>query len=341
MTAYYMSKAGFSCTVYERGSETIDHAASYVAGGMLAPYCELDGTEKLIGDLGLDALPLWRDIAKTLGADHIIQENGSLVLAHNSDKQELARFANAVKNAGGFDGLQEVSGAEIEALEPDLAGRFRAGYYVKDEGHLNPRTLLPILRKHLVEQGVTFHFNTEISKFDDNLVHVNGEQKSYDWVIDCRGLGANTDQANMRGVKGEIVLIETAEINFNRPVRLLHPRYPLYIIPREDNLFLIGATSIETETDGVTVRSALELLSAAYSLHPIFGEARIIEFNSNLRPAFSDNLPRIGVTGKQLSANGLYRHGYLLAPKIAVEVCNFITSGVPSNAYSEIFEITR
>lgn len=341
MAAYYLCKQGHRCVIYERGGATLEHATSYVAGGMLAPYCELDGTEKLIGDLGLDALDLWRDIARDLGASLEYQENGSLVVAHGSDKSELERFALKVKAAGGEAGLQWVSGSEIDALEPALAGRFRAGYFVEREGHVNPRSLMPILQNYLIKQGVEFHFQTEASIVDTTHLRANEQVFNYAWIIDCRGLEAGSNTTRLRGVKGEIIIIETAEIEFNRPVRLLHPRYPIYIIPRADNLFLIGATSIENEDNsGVTVRSALELLSAAYSLHSIFGEARIVELNSNLRPAFPDNLPRIDVDGTLLSANGLYRHGYLLAPKIAAELSQFIATGTVSNRYSEIFEVT-
>ena len=117
-------------------------------------------------------------------------------------------------------------------------------------------------------------------------------------MIDCRGLGARDEQPQLRGVKGEMILIETDEVQLARPVRLIHPRWPLYVIPREDNLFMLGATSIEAEDTGVSVRSALELLGAAYAVHPAFGEARIVEFGSGLRPAYPDNLPRIGVRGE-------------------------------------------
>ena len=340
MAAYFLSKSGRKCVVYESGNAILEHAASYVAGGMLAPYCELDGTEKLIGDLGIDALDLWRDIARELGADIGYQENGSLVVAHGSDASELDRFAHKVKIAGGGEGLKLVYGEEIDALEPALAGRFRRGFFVRREGQVNPRFLMPVLQNFLIKQGIEFHFNTETSILDSTRLRVNGQTLTYDWMIDCRGLGAVADKPDLRGVKGEIIIIETPEIKFSRPVRLLHPRYPIYIIPRANNRFLIGATSIENENNnGVTVRSGLELLSAAYSLHPVFGEARIAELNSNLRPAYSDNLPRIDVNATLLSANGLYRHGYLLAPKIAQELSRFVATGAPSNQYPEIFEV--
>ena len=118
-------------------------------------------------------------------------------------------------------------------------------------------------------------------------------------MIDCRGLAARDKQTELRGVKGELILIETAEVELKRPVRLIHPRFPLYVIPRGDDRFMLGATSIEAEDRGVSVRSALELLSAAYAVHPAFGEARILEFGSGLRPAFPDNLPRIAVNDRR------------------------------------------
>ena len=96
-----------------------------------------------------------------------------------------------------------------------------------------------------------------------------------------------------------MILIETDEVELSRPVRLIHPRWPLYVIPRGDNQFMLGATSIEAEDTGVSVRSALELLGAAYAVHPAFAEARIVEFGSGLRPAFPDNLPRITIDKQQ------------------------------------------
>src|SRR6201999_778056 len=127
------------------------------------------------------------------------------------------------------------------------------------------------------------------------------------------GLGARDQQRELRGVKGEMILIETSEVQLSRPVRIIHPRWPLYVIPREDNVFMLGATSIESEDDRVSVRSALELLTAAYVVHPAFAEARIVEMGTGLRPALPDNLPRIAIDKNTISVNGLYRHGFLLA----------------------------
>jgi glycine oxidase len=150
-------------------------------------------------------------------------------------------------------------------------------------------------------------------------------------VIDCRGLAARHKQSELRGVKGELILIETDEVELSRPVRLIHPRFPLYVIPRGSNRFMLGATSIESESTGVSVRSALELLGAAYAVLPAFAEARILEFGSGLRPAFPDNLPRIAVNNEKIAVNGLYRHGFLLAPALAELMLGYVERGTVDN----------
>ena len=127
-------------------------------------------------------------------------------------------------------------------------------------------------------------------------------------------------------------MVRAPEVELVRPVRLLHPRHPLYVVPWSGGRFLVGATMIESEDTGpVTVRSALELLGAAYSVHPAFAEARILEFGSGLRPAFPDNLPRISVDQDKIAVNGLYRHGFLLAPALAELTLHYVERGVIDN----------
>jgi glycine oxidase len=106
---------------------------------------------------------------------------------------------------------------------------------------------------------------------------------------------------------------------------MLHPRVPLYIVPRGDGVFMLGATMIEGRAgDHITARALLELLSAAYALNPAFGEAEVLEIGVDNRPAFPDNMPRIRRDGNLIRANGLFRHGFLLAPALARMVADLI-----------------
>ena len=205
-------------------------------------------------------------------------------------------------------------------MNPSLEGRFRDGLLYAGEGHVEPRQVLPQLHARFAAAGGTLQFNSEADPAACDGI-----------VVDCRGLAARDTQPGLRGVKGEMIVIETAEVELSRPVRLIHPRFPLYVIPRGDGRFMLGATSIEAEHDGVSVRSALELLGAAYAVHPAFAEARIFEFGAGLRPAFPDNLPRIAIDQHLIAVNGLFRHGFLLAPALAELTVGYVERGVIDN----------
>src|SRR5580692_3170831 len=306
--ALLFAQAGHSVTLHERSDADMMLSTSHWAGGMLAPYCERETSEPVISRLGLRALDLWR---KELPDTPF---NGSLVVAHARDRSDFERFAKLTT------GHRRLDANVIGELEPSLEGRFREALFFAGEGHVEPRRVLPKLHQRIVAAGGTIKFNSDVAPSDlDGL------------VIDCRGIFARDNQPELRGVKGELILIETSEIKLSRPVRLIHPRWPLYVIPREDDRFMLGATSIEAEDTGVSVRSALELLGAAYAVHPAFAEARIVEFGSGLRPAFADNLPRISVDNHKIAVNGLYRHGFLLAPALAELTLGYVARGVIDN----------
>jgi glycine oxidase len=306
--ALLFAQAGRAVTLHDRGDDTMTQATSHWAGGMLAPWCEREASEPVITRLGIRSLDLWRE--------HFPQTpfNGSLVVSHPRDRADFERFAKLTT------GHRRVDAVGMTELEPSLDGRFRDALFFPDEGHVEPRLVLPQLHERIAAAGGTIAFDSEVDPAECDGI-----------VIDCRGLGARKTFPDLRGVKGEMIIVESDEIELSRPVRLIHPRWPLYIIPRADHQFMIGATTIEREDGGVSVRSALELLSAAYAVHPAFGEARIVEIGSGLRPAFPDNLPRIAIDNQKIAVNGLYRHGFLLAPALAELTLGYVARGVIDN----------
>jgi glycine oxidase len=307
--ALLFARAGHKVTVFERGDASLSQAAGYWAGGMLAPDCEAETAEPVVTRLGRRSLELWRSHLPDVCA------NGSLVVAHPRDRADYERFARLTA------GYERLDSRRLGELEPALAGRFRDGLFFADEAHVEPRHVLDVLHRQLEAAGAMIHFGKAVDPQD-----LDGT------VIDCRGLAARDVFADLRGVRGEIVVVETADVTLSRPVRLIHPRWPLYIVPRPKGRYLIGATTIESEdAGGVTVRSALELLTAAYTVHPAFGEARVVELGAGLRPAFPDHAPRIRVEGERIAVNGLYRHGFLLAPALAELTVNYVMHGTRDN----------
>ncbi len=321
--------AGLTCALElaEHGAEVevLDRAArpgaaccSWFAGGMLAPWCELESSEPLIASLGAESIGWWRE---RFGGTVL---EGSLVIAHGRDAGELARFARRTER------FEWLDGEAIADLEPDLAGRFHRALYFKDEAHLNPRAALAALEQRLGSLGVAVRYGVDpyASAAPGDAARSLPRVPGADAVVDCRGLAAREVLTELRGVKGEMLLLELPELALSRPVRVLHPRIPLYVVPRGDGLFMLGATAIESDQPTrISARSMLELLSAAYALHPAFGEAEIVEIGTGVRPAFPDNLPRIVRRGRALFVNGLYRHGFLLAPALARRVALVVLQG--------------
>lgn len=268
-------------------------ACSWWAGGMLAPHCEGESAEEAVTRHGLTAADWWQ----AQGVP--VTRNGTLVVSGARDAAALDRFARR------SSGHRALGGDGLAALEPDLAGRFARALFFPDEAHLDPRQALSALSARLPRCDAA-----------------TGR------IIDCRGLAARDALRDLRGVRGEMVVIRCPDIALSRPVRLLHPRIPLYVVPRGDGVFMLGATMLESDRRGPpTSRAVLELLSAAFALHPALAEAEVLELGADARPAFPDNLPRIRRLGGVIHANGLYRHGFLLAPAVARMVADHLQHG--------------
>jgi glycine oxidase len=294
-TALALAERGAEITLVERSPE-LGGNASWLAGGMLAPFCEGESAPASVVRLGQRAIDWWA--ARVPG----VRREGTLVIAPPRDASEIDRFAARTQSH------ERVDEARIAELEPDLAGRFRRGLFFAGEGHLDPRAALRALLEALRARGA------EISFGEDGATRDCGDGV----VVDCRGWAARADLIELRGVRGEMVRVRSREVTLARAVRFLHPRMPLYIVPRANSEFMIGATMIESvERGAVSVRSALELLGAAYALHPAFGEAEILEMSADVRPAFPDNEPRVIERHGRIFVNGMYRHGYLLSPALA------------------------
>ncbi len=298
--AFELAARGAAVTVVET-QNCLGGNASWMAGGMLAPWCERESAEQPVLDLGRDAADWW-DAALP---GHVTRA-GTLVAAMPRDAGELDRFASRTS------GYRRIDEDEIALLEPDLAGRFHRGLFFPGEAHLDARRAMAAQQDQLAARGVEFRFGVDAQ-----------HTTSFEREIDCTGMAAGDER--LRGVRGEMLILRTPDISLARPVRLLHPRFPLYLVPRASHHFMAGATMIESLSAGpVSARSMMELLNAAYSVHPAFGEAAIVETGVGIRPAFPDNLPRVERQDTTVAINGLYRHGFLLAPAMARRAADLV-----------------
>ncbi len=337
LTAYSLCKLGYQVEIFERGGPNAEGSAAQVAAAMLAPLAESAITEPPVVKMGHYSLKRWQGIIQTLEEPVFFQQNGTLIVWHHQDSHEAKRFSETlVRNQLQMNFLEApkaIGREELNSLEPSLSHQFQHGLYLPLEGQLDNRQLMTALLASLTSLGATFYWNSpkDLVDFDNQAA-----QGDANWLLDCRGLGSRTNWEGLRGVRGEVIRLFAPEVTLLRPLRLIHPRYPLYIAPKEEHVFVIGATEIESEDiSSATVRSTLELLSAAYTVHSGFAEARILEISTQARPTLKDNLPAIRQLGpRTLQMNGLYRHGFLISPAVVDCALEFVQDGTHGLATS-------
>ena len=212
---------------------------------------------------------------------------------------------------------QALDAATLQSLEPALA-RGLHGWLLPGEGQIDVTRLLPALCADAA--GVRWHWRRWVENVEaGKLQFEDGSTLQVDVAIDTRGLGARPTLP-LRGVRGELLWLYAPEVVLRRPVRCVHPRHRVYLVPRHGDLILVGATEIDTEDRSpISVRSAIELLTAAHSLIPELAEARIVRLDTHLRPATPDQRPLLHCESGLIRLNGLFRHGFLLAPALVEE----------------------
>ncbi|WP_082792031.1 FAD-dependent oxidoreductase [Sulfurovum riftiae] len=338
--ALNLLKQGHTLTLFDKESKEGVTAAGFTAAGMLAPFAELETAESVIFEYGQRSISLWPELLREIGLFDGYRHDGSLITAHPQDMGELEHFISLLRSK--VEAAKEIAlldSNEIAALEPELGHHTRA-FHLKEEGVVDSQRFMAFSTTYLERQpNVIWREYTPVEKIEAGGTVVTKEKREvFDWVFDARGLGAQEHFSDLRGVRGEVLWLESNEIDITRPTRLMHPRYKIYIVPRGNGCegmnidycndckisqslgskrYIIGATEIESEDRSpISVRSTLELLSAVFTVHSNFGEARVVNTETNCRPAFKDNLPRIEHEAQVTRINGLYRHGYLLAPAI-------------------------
>jgi glycine oxidase len=334
LMAWQLALRGHVVTVYEAQGADGAGSPARVAAAMLAPLAESAITERSVVRMGHYALKRWPELLGALAAPVFFQQSGTLVLWHRQDTPDAQRFARALRHTQTqlpqLPAMQTLDAHGVQALEPGLGSRFSQGLWLPGEGQLDNRQLLDALQLALEQLTVPVFWN---SPREPQYFATQSNDSAIDWVIDCRGLGA-LDWQQLRGVRGEVARVHAPDVTLSRPTRLIHPRYPIYIAPKPNGLFVIGATEIESnDRSPPSVRSTLELLSAAYAVHPGFGEGRILEITTQCRPTLPDNLPAMRVTvshpqtPKVLAINGLYRHGFMISPALLDVALQWVEHG--------------
>ena len=320
LLAWRLALSGCRVSLFDAKHRDDLTSASQTAAAMLSPLAELAVSDQAVFELGQRSLALWPQWLAQLTTPVYFKQDGTLVVAHAQDGASLEHFSRLLHHklpAVCQAQVQTLDAAALAQVEPTLAGRFNDGLFLGGEGQMANDQLMSALATELDGLGVQWHEGRNVECVQAQAIVCANQQHTVDVAVDARGVGSKSQLPLLRGVRGEVLRVECKGVTLQRPVRLMHPRYQLYVAPRPDGQFVVGATELESEDAGpITVRSVLELGSALHSLHPAFGEARVLSMRAALRPALDDHLPCVAQHDGVWHINGLYRHGYLCAPAL-------------------------
>lgn len=322
LLAWRLSQAGHEVTVFDPAAGPLARgAAGWTAAGMLSPSAELECADRQVFEDGLESIALWSQILPSLPGSPDLTRKGSLLLAHRGDQGAAQRLIGLIEHkAPAGHRPQALDRKKLSAMEPDIQGPALA-WLLPHEGALDTVQAMQALYEGA--PGVHWRWNWRIDAANPGRLVGGGQTHTFDHVFDVRGCGqrptgdAGAGCMTVRGVRGEIFLLEAPGVRLERPLRLLHPRHRVYVVPRRDHRFIVGASEIESEDRSpVSLRTTVELLAAAHSMLPGLAEARLLDAQTNLRPALPDNLPRVEQSSGLTRINGLFRHGWLIAPAL-------------------------
>jgi glycine oxidase len=348
--AWRASQRGMTVTVLER--DTVGQATSRVAAGMLAPVVEVEFGEagRRLLELGLRSAQIWPAFASELetntGASLGLMRTGTLLVARDDDDARELERQLAFRQSLGL-AVERLRPSEAREREPALAPTVRLALEAPDDHSVDPRLVVPALRKACEAAGVQLREHAPVARveLDSASKRVtgvglqDGERvpaghvvlAAGPWSERIEGLPAAA-RVPVRPVKGQIL-------------RLRDPSGPGmlrgvvrfgggYLVPRADGGYVLGATVEERGFElAPTAGGIYELLRDAHELVPAISELQIEELSVGLRPGTPDNAPAIGMASVQglIWAAGHYRNGILLAPLTA----ELVTDLLVGNAQQE------
>ncbi|MGG5171135.1 glycine oxidase ThiO [Pseudarthrobacter sp. J1738] len=369
--AYQALTSGRSVVLIDPAPGT---GATHAAAGMLAPVSELHYQEQQLLELTLESARLWPEFARPFAPNAGYQNTETLLLGVDAaDRRALADlYAEQLRQ--GLN-VQPLTVSRARSAEPLLAPGLSAAYTIPQDHQVDPRRIHAALLETFINDG-GIHLSERALGLvwsDARVAGVDlgdGRTVRSQEVVVANGTYAEELQGlppglrlPLRKVYGDILRLRVP--SKLRPLLTATVRgsvhgVPVYIVPREDGTVVIGATSREDNSSGVSAGGVYQLLRDAQSLVPAVAELELFESTSRPRPGTPDNAPLLGRVAastlhcdnsssdnsssdnsssghsssdprSQLNpksqdipglivATGFFRHGVLLAP-VAAQIC--------------------
>ena len=344
--AWRLAAAGLAVAVFER--DEAGAGASLAATGMLAAATELEPGGGDLLALALESQRSWprfRDeLESESGIDIDYRAEGTLTVALGRDEVDRLRFRHDLQARAGL-ATRWLDGASARALEPALRPSVTAGIFCADDHQVDPRRLIPALRRAVAARGGKICEHLPVLSLDlaggrvGGVVTAQGLCRAPTVVI-ANGAWAGTGEVlggivtvPVRPLKGQALALR-ATSRTGAPAHVVWTEQ-VHLAPKAGGRLLVGATVEECGFDpAVTAGGILALLDGARRALPSIEDMEIESVWTGFRPTSDDDAPILGATGVAglVLATGHHRNGILLAPVTAQAIHDLVTAGAMAGA---------
>jgi len=338
--AWRLASAGLAVTVFDRG----DAGASLAATGMLAAATELEPGGLDLLALALESRGLWprfrAELESQSGIDIDYRREGILTVALGRDEVERLKFRHDLQARAGLT-THWLDGPRVRAMEPALRPSASAGIFCADDHQVDPRCLVPALRRALAARGGRLMENLPVLSLDIAGARVGGVVTPQGLcrapiVIVANGAWASEMLGDalavpVRPLKGQALALRTTP-RTGTPAHVVWTEQ-VHLAPKAGGRLIVGATVEECGFDRtVTAGGVFALLEGARRAFPCIEDMEIEAVWTGFRPTSDDDAPILGATGIAglVLATGHHRNGILLAPVTAQAIHDLVVGGAMS-----------
>ncbi|KAA9357664.1 NAD(P)/FAD-dependent oxidoreductase [Larkinella humicola] len=255
-------------------------------------------------DISLLSKKLYQELARTDGLSFGWKEDGLLMLYKTAAAEhEMAEEAE-VANRAGIEALQ-LSGAQVQDLEPEARVDVRGAVYYPGDAHLNPGQFIRSLVAYLKTRGVTLLENQSVSGFGRSGSRITSvktvtAEHPVDEVVLAAGawspslmrlLGISLP---LQGGKGYSFMLRNQRPNIRVPAIMLEARATA--TPMGADLRFAGTLEVAGTDLSVNMNRVRGIVNSIQNYYPDL-PAQLPDVSkvwSGLRPCSPDGLPYIG-----------------------------------------------
>ncbi len=341
-----LAAAGLGVALFER--DEAGAGASGAATGMLAAATELEPGGADLLALALESQRLWRPFRGELegetGIDLDYRDEGTLTIALGRDEVGRLRFRHELQTRAGLS-ARWLDGAAARALEPALRPSVTAGIFCADDHQVDPRRLVPALRRAVTARGGRIVEQVPVYSLDitggrvTGVVTPEGVCRAATVVLangawaGTRELAGDALALPVRPLKGQALCLR-ANARTGLPSHVVWTEQ-VHLAPKAGGRLVVGATVEECGFDrSVTAGAVFALLEGARRALPSIEDMEIEAIWTGFRPTSDDDAPILGacaIAGLVL-ATGHHRNGILLAPGTAQAIHDLVTTGAMTGA---------